>query len=231
MAKAKQDKDGKEKIFRNIFLSAIGLTIVFFMVASYSGLQIANHELCNVVTYTDYGNRQITDSDYTLANTEDYVLQEFVMRETNAEIFEFCYSANVSADSGVRVVIIDKWGVELGVDYLDNSSRFYCTELDADLVTNQNFIGVRCDSCDGSNNVTLKKEIFGDEVFQEYSQSSTLSVLRDNTLDYRLKAWTSCTKNLKFYAGVYFFGLCLLGLMLLVMMGYNKFTDIIFKDW
>jgi hypothetical protein len=224
------DNKRSEKIIRTIFIIAIVVTFLFLGTIIYFWVRIENGDGCGYTTYTQYRGLQLTDKDFTMTSDGDYILQEITLDTVSGIGYEFCFDATVNGTEGVQVSIIDKFLNRLGIDYLDNSSTNYCTELDEELVTKQNFIGVRCEDCSSVNNVTLRKEITGTTVKQMINESASLRIEEDNTLSYRIIGNNNCKELIKTLLNLYFTIIILFGLIILILIGFGKFRDLLFKD-
>ncbi|MCK4522456.1 MAG: hypothetical protein KAU20_07825 [Nanoarchaeota archaeon] len=221
--------DNNEKILAALFMTAIVITAIFMIIAAYTGVKIRNDYTCGANKYTDFSGRELANSSYTLDNEGEYLLQKFFVEDPENVEYRFCYNGIVNGN--VKIDIIDKFNNSLGIDYLNNHTSYYCTEIDYGYITRINYLGVRCLNCDENNSLVLQKELSGAEVVQINGNTAALSIDYDNTLSYTLRSKTSCKRMLKFYTGWYFVLLLVIILCMAIMVGYNKFRDFMFKDW
>lgn len=222
----KRDVDGT---IYAILLLAIVITLVFIGLIIFFMIKTQNDEICGQDTSTFYTGLEKTNSSYTLINPQSYVLQNHNINGTAAIKYTFCASTEVGGQLGLELEVVDKLNNTLGVGYVNNESMSFCAELDNDLITDDNYLGVRCSTCTASNNLTLKSEITGTEVNQIYFDGSSTNVTSSATLDYRLILGGSCKQMIQFFTNWYFFLLFALGIAILILVGYRALKERFFE--
>jgi len=225
------NSDEKEGILRTILMVAIVCTIVFVILVSYLGLLVYLKNPCGSDLHTDYKNGVLQNSSYVLNHNNDYVIQRIRINNTENVNYIFCFKAVVQSSSGHKVEIIDEWDNILGINFVDNNTNTFCSEIKEDYIKRQLFIGVRCVNCDSNNNITLMSEILGKDIPQIYYSNGDISTYTDDTLGYTVIGFRSCVNYIKTFTFWWIFVLVMLGLMVLVFVGYGKFKDLLFKDW
>lgn len=174
------EKEGYTRIFLVI---AIIACLIFMVFAAYSSVRLNTDDGFGKNYYRDYSNKPTTNF-LAFSDTESYLLQNFSINDKDNILYNFCFEYNYTLGSGAKVSILNKDLDIIGTAYLTNSSNYICSELDISEVKEDNFIGIRCDSCSASNTFYLMEELSGDNAIQVYYDGSDISVSEETTLNY-----------------------------------------------
>lgn len=219
-----------DKAINQYFLIMIITTVIFMIIFAYMGLRIHNEETCKRYTYTAYEGKQLEDGDI-LNNAGDYFLQLYVLSNKNLERFAFCYTLNTNTATGLQISAINEELTSLSTDYVTNGTKKYCTELNADLMKPNGYIGIKCNNCNSSNNITIQKEITGSIAKQIYNHNEEITVQLTETTDYMIQADQSCRRTMRFYLTIYMVVMLIISLITLLIFGVKQFENNIFKGW
>jgi hypothetical protein len=221
------EKQTNKWIF-NLFLIAMGFTIVFIMFASYLALNINNSVSCSTERFYAGTNTGYINSPYVLTDTETTVLEEFRFNKTFMS-YKFCFDVNTSTNNILSIVDIEN--NTLAIAFVDNTTQYYCSYIDDEALTGINFIGLRCDTC-SANEVTIMQETTGIDIKQISTNFGDSVVISSNDpLSYKIFAYDNCKPQLKYLTGAYFFILAAIFLSMLLFIGYEQFRKSMLDGW
>lgn len=221
-------KQHSKRLIFNLFMLAIGFTIVFIMFASWIGIKINSDISCSTTKIYEGDNSGFINSVHVLNDTSTAVLQEF---EIDKEFmnYKFCFDVNTSTTNKLSILDVDN--TTLATVFVDNSTQHYCAFIDDETIKGISYFGLRCDSCD-TNTVTIMKELLGLDVKQITTNfNDVFSVYEDNTLSYVIYGFDDCKTQLKYVTGGYFALLLVIFLCMLIFIGYDKFRSMLLEGW
>lgn len=228
LTKLVSTEDRFKKWTRIIFLIAIAVTCVFFVIFAMHGVVINQEKTCG---YDRIGPRPsaITDNTtYIFNNATDYVLQEFSINTTNYIRYGFCYDIYVNSTTGEKIEVINEAETILARNYATPGLNEYCAYIN--LTKETNYIGLRCPTCSDSRNVILQEVIAGDTATHVVNDDDVLSVSTNTTLSYRLNEFKDCRGQLRFFLWCYIWILVALFFLLLILVGFRRFEKFIFEE-
>lgn len=227
--KMKKEEEQTKKWLHNSLLLGIGITIIFLIISIWIGLNINNEATCSVDRYTNVSSSDFINSVHILNDENTAVLQEFEFTQEYLK-YKFCFDVNSSNNN--RFSVVDVNNNSLAQMFVDNTTTHYCTFIDDSEIQLINFLGVRCDTCNSTSTATIFQELVGADVTQistDFADVSTTYL--DNSLGYRIFAHANCKPQLKFATGLYFTLLLIIILIMLIILGIDKFRKALFEEW
>ena len=220
-----------ENAIKSFFLFMILITLVFMFVFTYLGVKIHNGDTCERNFYGSKPHAALDNSTFLLLNPGDYLLTEFFFNDSQNLKYDFCYNINVESENGLRIRITDEVNNTYAEEFVLNNTQSYCTNLDSSLISFKNNLGVVCDNCDSSNNITIMSQLTGANIKNVYNLNNTLSVSNSDRPGYLLIGWGSCRNIMKFYWFLYMTTLTVIGLIALMIFGIKKFQEELYKGF
>lgn len=218
--------EGFNSTYKSMFFLLITLTVIYILIVSFYGARLEQNQHCKGNKYTDYGNNDLTTS-YIIEDAGQRILQKFSVPEVNSNIYyEFCYDLESNeTSSSFQISIVDENNTVLGRDFFKNGTNHLCTPLDASLIRQEMYLGVRCDNCDTNDNICLMEEVLGKTV-KQVRVNGTVELYEDHTLSYVLNAREDCKTTITFFTRWYITILAFLGLgILMIFGGYQKIKE------
>lgn len=210
-----------------IIIFGIILTIITSFAVMYAGYWVDIDRTCGDNQYTLYGGTTLAASSYILSNETDSALQELDLFDAEDLTYQFCFTSN--STNAHEVHVIDHNGTVRGKGYKLAGVKNTC--VDASLSPGKQYLGIRCDTCTSSNNMTLYDELAGKNTIIAYNYDGALTVQSSRVLDYTVNARESCKLYIARFLWIWAFFMFLLMLALLIIIGYNQLKEMIIDDW
>lgn len=221
-----------EAIFKNwtrvIFLIAIVITAVFIAIFGVLGVRINREVGCGWDYTGAHPNAAISNHSTMLDNADDFVLQEFELNTTEYLKHKFCFSVIVEPAAGLELDVVNANETILSQEFAIQGLRTYCSEIE---VTDHQYIGLECPKCDNSHKAVIQQATIGDTVIHVEQDNEALTIDEEASLAYTLFSLKSCKGTLKFFIWCYLWLMIALGVLLLIIVGFNRFEKMLFEGW
>lgn len=218
-----------EEGYRGIFLVLIVATLILIVVMSFYAAKIEEGRACFGHKYGNTSSLPTELSSYELSDSDSLIYQKYKIGNNGNIRSEFCYSVYGNGSTGFKISVLVMNGSVLGSDFIGNESGSYCTVLNGDL-SEESFIGLRCDSCNENRSIILNQEILGTSVDIVYEDASGVSWVNDNTLKMFVISKEDCRGMITFFIRWYITLLGFLGVGLLILLGTKKFRRELLED-
>lgn len=225
------DIDKKQQgLYQNTLLTAIIITIVAILLITVYSIKQKNNDSCGIEEKKQYTTTTFVET-ITLNHTNDYALQATGVLKNGVKK-EFCHETIVNTTGTISIALINEHETVLGYGWLNNASTNYCHEiLLADDTTNQ-YIGIKCLDCDTNNYLELKQQYAGAQNQLVITNIGGVENAEyQQPLSYVTKTYLNCRETIKTIMDIYLVFLAGIFLIIMILVGYQGFKKMLFKDW
>jgi hypothetical protein len=219
----------ENKYIQNVILISIILTLVFISLTTFYLIKDSNNNYCDKTKFTDFSFGSTSNSSIYLDSQNSYVLQQFNIDKNDIITNTFCFEVDFDNSDLLEVEVINENEEVLGKAYINNRTKDYCININSD-IKDKSYLGVKCNNCGPSNILYLQKETSGINVNQIKHNSTGFTTYKEDTLNFVLYGYNSCKSNIKWFFQWYMFLIVSLFFTILILIGWNKFKDILFKN-
>lgn len=245
------------KILKWLLILAITATLIYCILIGLAKADMSMDQNCGYKTYGSYARKPTTNSSTTLTDNNTIIFQEYTVKENNNIGYEFCYELIVTGPYGAKIQIKDPEMRTLGTDFLINTTTNYCTEIvcqqtgvegttykhlsiststssssrNVKPISKQNFLGIKCVSCNSSTNIIFREELTGISVNQIKKTGEDYEIIKSTVLAQELIGKQNCRSLVKFWTVSYFSFLMFLLLMIFVFVGWREMNAFFITDF
>jgi len=221
-----------KKIYQNIAITIVIVSIIFFAFLLIYGIKIRNNEYCAVTNDFPVGPAIVNST--TINNSGDAVLNKFSYNVNDFEFkktFEICYQALISTNNGLRISVIDNQENNFGTFLLRNGSNNECLLLtNNNDLQSQSFLGIRCDTCNDTETITFLADSLVTQEHIVVSDGLSSFVIDDRPI-INSRYTSNCRPLFKTFLLSYITIVGLLLFVVIVIIGLEYLKNILFKGW
>jgi len=214
---------------RIILLIAIVVTVLVLIIFVVHSVYINQNKGCGYDRHGPVTSAAVSNSSAVLKNSKDYLLQQVNVNTTAFIRYQFCYSLFTNVTTGTRIEIINEDETVLATEFALQGLEGYCTPIN--ITKQKNYIGVRCPNCTLTSTVIPQEILAGDSRIQVVNSAGTIKVNSSTEVLYTVFGEQTCKRSLRFFLWLYIFTIGALGLMLLILVGFNRFEKFLFEDF
>jgi len=217
--------EGLEKVYKSITFLCIVLTLIFILIVSFYAAKNDEGRACFGNKYMNTSGKATQNSDIYLDSTGNSWLQPYEITNTNNYDYHFCFSVESNETIGFRLQVVNENNTVLATTFAHNHTHKTCVDVEGEDLPHNGYIGLRCVSCQGNEQVILKEEILGQTVTQ-IQNDGTVEYRHDTTLDYELHSLEDCNGLITFFMRWYITLIAFISIGVLVFFGgYEKIRD------
>lgn len=223
--------DEKQKnLYKNTLITATIITFIALLLITAYAIKTKNNDICGAKTESLHTTQIFVDS-IRLNHTGDYALQQNKALDEGIKNY-FCHESEANTTSTVSVAVINEHETVLGLGWLNNQTTSYCHEIKYEETETNQYLGLKCLDCDSNDYVDLQKQFSGATntlVISEIDNTTANAV--QQPLSYSTKNLYGCRETIKKIIDLYLILMAGIFLIIMIMVGYKGFKNMLFKDW
>lgn len=143
----------------NVLISILWVSVFFLIIFSFYGVKVLNGDSCGLSSDT-FNSGALVSSSFVLNSNNKALTQLFLLDDKNTHTsYEMCFKANISSSGGMSVSIVNNDLIVSSL-FIYEDREDYCVKLGLDdLVEGNNYVGVRCDSCNDSELMVFYEDV------------------------------------------------------------------------
>jgi len=158
-------------------------------------------------------------------------LQSLEINATDILFYDFCVESTIMGAHTLLLYVVDQQDTILGRLYAHNETKRQCVEIDGDDLGKRNMLGIKCDNCNSTGNISVNQFVTGPEVMQLHKSSSAYLSFKDNPATFKITAMHSCKKDIKTIVYFYTLLMILVGAVLVIVLGIKKLKEVFMDGW